>query len=227
MSNDTAPRPTAFGSYGYGWQQFRKYFLHLFLVALIGGIMTFPNWLAGPGYDSAAWVPLQILVAAYGLLIMPVINYGIAYVFLRYIRNENADIREIFQGFSGNYLNIVLANLLVVAIVIVGFILLIVPGIVFMVRLMFVQYLVMDKGLDPVAAIEKSWNMTRGYGWRIFGMLLLAIPIMLIGFCLLIVGAFFAWIWIAAAFAAMYYAVDREEQRRLDENGSAAPVAAQ
>ena len=37
----------------------------------------------------------------------------------------------------------------------------------------------MDKGLDPVAAIEKSWYMTRGHGWRIFGMYLLSFLVLL------------------------------------------------
>lgn len=68
-----------------------------------------------------------------------------------------------------NYLTIVLSYLLVAAIVIMGFILLIVPGIIFAIRLAFVPYLVMDKGLEPVAAVEKSWNMTRDHGWAIFG----------------------------------------------------------
>ena len=82
-----------------------------------------------------------------------------------------------------------LANLLVFAICGIGFVLLIVPGIIFACRLSFVPYLVMDKGLDPVAAIEKSWFMTRGHGWRIFGMYLLSILLFIVGFMLFIVGA--------------------------------------
>ena len=95
-------------------------------------------------------------------------------MYLRFMRDERANIGDIFQGFKKGYLNIILANLLVAAIVGIGLILLIVPGIIFACRLAFVRYLVMDKGLDPVAAIEKSWFMTRGHGWRIFGMYLLA-----------------------------------------------------
>ena len=109
--------------------------------------------------------------------------------------------------------------LLVGAIVIMGFILLIVPGIVFSIRLAFVPYLVMDKRLEPVAAVEKSWNMTRGHGWALFRMGLLAIPIFCVGLLLLGVGAFFAVIWIYAAIASMYHAVDLEEQTQLDMNG--------
>ena len=91
-----------------------------------------------------------------------------------------------------------LANLLVVAIVGIGLVLFVVPGIIFACRLAFVRYLVMDKGLDPVAAIEKSWIMTRGHGWRIFGMYLLAIVMFFFGLLLLIVGGLFALMWAGA-----------------------------
>ena len=85
----------------------------------------------------------------------------------------------------------------------------------------------MDKGLDPVAAIEKSWFMTRGHGWRIFGMFLLAIPMFLIGLLLIAVGAYFALMWVSAAFASLYYAVDLQDQARINQNGVApAEVAA-
>ena len=101
----------------------------------------------------------------------------------------------------------------------IGIVLFLIPGIIFACRLAFVPYLVMDKGLDPVAAIEKSWFMTRGHGWRIFGMFLLAIPMFFLGLLLIVVGAYFALMWVSAAFASLYYAVDLEEQARLNQNG--------
>jgi uncharacterized membrane protein len=137
------------------------------------------------------------------------------------MRNEKIDIKEMFSGFTSNYLNIILANLLTFAIVGLGFVFLIVPGIILACRLAFVPYLVMDKKLEPVAAVEKSWSMTRGHGWTIFGMGLLAILIVIAGLLCLIVGIFFALIWINTAFASIYYAIDIEEQKKLDLNGSA------
>jgi uncharacterized membrane protein len=163
----------------------------------------------------------QILVVAYNLLIMSVFRYGADFMYLRYMRDEPGEVVEMFAGFRNNYLNIVLAHLLVVAIVIMGVILLIVPGIVFAVRLSFVPYLVMDKGLEPVQAVEKSWSMTRGHSWAIFRLFLLAIPIFIGGLLLFAIGAIFALMWIGAAMASLYHAVDIEEQQRLDSNGEA------
>ena len=128
-------------------------------------------------------------------------------------------MKEMFDGFRHNYMNIILANLLTFAIIGIGIVFLIIPGIIIACRLAFVPYLVMDKNLDPVAAVEKSWEMTLGHGWKIFGIALMAIPVFIAGILCLIVGAIFAIIWIKAAFAAIYHAVDLEDQKKLEGNG--------
>lgn len=218
------PKATAFGSFAFGWQQLWKYLLHLFLIGVIVGVANAPvQPLFGhaEAFDSAGFVALNMLFAAYAILILPVVTYGGDWLYLRFMRDERPNIAGIFDGFKKNYLNIVLANLLVVAICGIGLLLFVIPGIIFACRLSFVRYLVMDKGLDPVAAIEKSWFMTRGHGWRIFGMYLLAIVMTICGLVLLVVGAIFAMMWAASAFASLYHAVDLQDQARLNQNGNA------
>ncbi len=212
------PIATISGSYSYGWQQMWKHFLYLFLVAVIVAFAGAPVAAIRESefVNTPGMIALQIFVAAYWLLLMPVINFGADLMYLRGIRNEKIIISDMFDGFKKNYLNIVLANLLMFAIIGLGFIFLIVPGIILACRLAFVPYLVMDKNLEPVAAVEKSWEMTRDYGWKIFGMGMLAIPVFILGLICLFVGVIFALIWISAAFAAMYHAVDLEEQKQLN-----------
>jgi hypothetical protein len=221
------PAPTLRRSYSYGWQQFTKYFLHLFLVGLIYAFAQMPTILSfGTGMPTLDSLLLAAFVSAYSLLVLPVISYGTDITVLGYVRDERADIRGVFGGFKTNYLNIVLANLLVVAIVGIGLVLFILPGIIFGCRLSFVTYLVMDKGLDPVAAIEKSWSMTRGHGWRIFFMYVLAIVLVGLGLLVVAIGAFFAMIWVSCAFAALYHAVDLAERAALNGTGSGGEVPA-
>ena len=218
VKEERRPKATITGSYGYGWQQMWKHFLYLFLVMVIVGVLNSPASVLqeSDGDLTAGLILLQILGAAYWLLFYSVVKYGGDLLYLRAIRNEKIEIREMFDGFKKNYVHIILANLLVFAIVGLGFVFLIIPGIILACRLAFVSYLVMDKNMDPVAAVEKSWEMTRGHGWQIFGMGLLAIPIVIGGLLCFIVGIIFAIIWISAAFAAMYHAVDLEEQQQLN-----------
>ena len=215
------PQTTVSGSYGYAWQQMWKYFLYLFLIIVIMAIAEAPSSvMKDADHDlDAGMIVLQILLAVYWLLILPVFDFGANLLFLRAMRNEQIDLKEMFSGFKNNYLNIILAHLIWVAIVGIGFVFLIVPGIILACRLAFIPYLVMDKNMEPVAAVEKSWEMTRGHGWKIFGMALLAILLVILGLLCLFVGIFFAIIWISGAFAALYHAIDLEEQKNLNGNG--------
>lgn len=212
-----SPIATASGSYSYGWQQLMKYFLYFFVITLIVGIADVPfskvrdmEW-----ENSPLTYGLQMLGMAYGILFLPVIKYGGDLLILRGIRNEELEIGELVVGFKTNYFNIVLAHLITTALIIIGFIFFIIPGIILACRLVFVSYLVMDKNLEPMAAIEKSWAMTRGHGWRIFGMFFMAIPIIIIGLVCFIIGVVVSFMWIHSAFAALYHAIGLQEEAML------------
>ncbi len=213
-----APHATISGSYRYAWQQLWRYFLYFFLVTLIVALFESPVSIVRDSEMEITpmTVILQIFAAAYFFLLFPVINYGGDLLYLHGIRNEKMEIEVLFQGFKTNYLNIILAHLLRFAIIGMGFVFLIIPGIVFACRLAFVSFLVMDKNMEPIAAVEKSWEMTRGHGWKIFGMALLAVPIFIGGLICFFVGAFVSVMWIGAAFTALYHAIDLEEQQKLD-----------
>jgi uncharacterized membrane protein len=111
-----------------------------------------------------------------------------------------------------NYLHIILANLLVFALVIMGCFALIIPGIIIGCRLAFVSYIIMDKKLDPIEAVELSWKLTRGHGWTIFFMGFVSIFIAIFGLLMLIVGIFPAIIWICSSFASLYESVLKEKE---------------
>jgi uncharacterized membrane protein len=140
-----------------------------------------------------------------------------AYVFLKVTRGEKFDVADVFTAFNNNYLQVILANLLTMAIVIAGIILLIIPGIIFACKLAFVPYLVMDKEMEAIDAVKTSWSMTKGHTLTIFLMGLLAIPIVLIGLLMLIVGIIPAAIWIEGAFAAIYLAADKKLNNHAEE----------
>ena len=216
------PHASVGRSYGYGWQQMKKYFIYLFLVVLILGVAEIPTGIAELDFEDGmepgpVFVFLQILAFIYWLLVWPVFQYGADNLFLKAARNETFEVKEMFEGFE-KYLNVILSNLLVSAVVVMGLILLIVPGIIVACRLAFVPYLVMDRDMEAIAAVEKSWQMTRGHAWKIFGLGLLAIPIAILGLLMLIVGLIPAVMWISTSFASLYYAVELKEQEALPES---------
>lgn len=209
--------PTIGGSFSYAWKKiFDKPFLYLLLAVIITGLLQGPfgiNW----KLDGHHWGPLLFLFPlilfglAYGFLFVPVIKYGENFLFLKAMRDEEPDLKILFEGFRKQYLNIVLANLIVSALTAIGFVMLIIPGIIIACRLAFVPYIVMDQNLDAIKAVEKSWQMTKGYGWTIFGMAILSFFILIGGLLVFGVGILVSFMWIHAAFATLYQAVSNSD----------------
>jgi uncharacterized membrane protein len=154
-----------------------------------------------------------LLAMLYTFLVAPVIKFGGNMIFVQSVRKIKPDFEYLIKGFMENYLNIVLANLLVFALVVLGFFALIIPGIIIGCRLMFVSYIIMDKKVDPIEAVEMSWRLTRGHAWQIFFMGFVSIFIVIFGLLMFIVGIFPAFIWISASFATLYESVLREKEK--------------
>ena len=196
-----------------GWQTMTQSFLRLFLITLILVAVDLPlmifEELAGDG-RSASEVYFELMGLAYIFLFIPVFNYGADLLFVQAARRESLQIKNILIGFN-NFLNIILANLLKLALIGIGIIALIIPGIIIACRLAFVSFLVMDKGMDPLAATETSWKLTRGHGWTIFGLGVTSFFVFIAGLLFFIVGAIPAAMWIKSTFASLYVAVLKEK----------------
>ena len=201
--------PDAGKSYSVGWDILRAFFVELLVVTIIFMVLSGPVSFVQWRMDSWEWflVPLVLFGITYGIFVAGPIEYGAKWVFLKAVRGERIEVRDIFVVFQKNYWNVVIANIVVSIIVGLGIVMLIVPGIIFACRLAFVPYLVVDREMDVMDALRVSWDMTRGYGWQIFLMGLLAIPIVILGLLCFFVGVFVSVMWISTAFAVMYHAV--------------------
>jgi uncharacterized membrane protein len=207
--------PTAGSAYSYGWKRMKKFFLDLFLISLIVGVVWMPLGMI-EGFDgrgTAGGAILHIFAFIYLLLLIHPIDYGAAFVFLKAARNEQFEVSDMFLPFQ-NYMNVVLAALLKGAIVGIGFAFFVIPGIIFACKLAFVKYLVMDRNMEPVEAVKESWRMTSGYSGDIFIIGLLAVPLAIAGLICFGVGIIPVIIWVRSAFAAMYYAVCKIEEKK-------------
>jgi uncharacterized membrane protein len=211
-------KPSIGGSFSFAWtKMFEKVFLPLLLAVIIVGLLNGPvgaTWKADGhlGWQFLLFFPVILFGMAYAFLFLPVIKYGEDYLFLKAMRDEELSLTTLFDGFKNQYLNIILANLIVTALVIIGFVMLIIPGIIIACRLVFVSYLVMDKNLEPMKAVEKSWQMTKGHGWTIFFMAIISFFLVIGGIIVFIFGVLISIMWIHSAFASLYQAILNEEE---------------
>ena len=200
--------PTYSGAFSHGWLTMKKYFIELLLVILVLILFSIPMGIVNSFVDriTFGYSSLTIFGIAYGMIVLGPISYGVNWLFLKAVRNEPFKTYDTFMAFQ-NIWNVVIANILVGVIVGIGFVLLIVPGIIFACRMAFVSFLVMDQKMEAIEAVKKSWEMTRGYSWTIFGMAIMSFFIAIAGLICLGVGILPAIIWIESSFASLYWAV--------------------
>ena len=199
-------RPDASDAFRTGWEALKKYFLEFLLVTLIVGALASLGSLfsRGGGFGSAG---ISMLL---GLLVSGPLSFGAAFFYLKAMRGDDFEIRDIFSPFRENYLQVVLAYFLYASIVMIGFFLLIIPGIIMAIRLSFVPYLVMDEKLEPIEAIKASWEMTKDFSGKIFLFGIMAIGVALLGLVCLIIGIIPAAMLIQASFASLYLGIRGE-----------------
>jgi uncharacterized membrane protein len=232
-------------SYNTGWKVMSDNFLRLLLVVIILSIITGPMGLFGNSnfsvdnfdFDSIPYSMddffkfgalglaaafLGMIGLLYYFLLVPIFKYGGKMMFVQSVRQLSPDFDMLINGFRKNYLNIVLANLLVTALVGIGIVCLFIPGIIIACRLAFTPYLVMDKGLDPIKAAEESWRLTRGHGWTIFFMGFISFFIYIAGFICFFIGVLVADMWVKSSYATLYQSVLIEKGLYQTETETAA-----
>lgn len=212
-NNQKNLNPTVGSSYGAGWDIMWKNFIALFVVFIIYSLISGPAVVVQWKIEEFHWfmLPLVLFGIGFGVFVSGPIGYSADWVFLKAVRSEKFEVKDLFSVFQRNYWNAVLGNILVAIIVGMGLVMLIIPGIVFACRLAFVPYLIVDREMEVSEALSKSWEMTKGYGWQIFFIGLLAIPIGLLGLLALFFGVIVSAIWTKTSFAVMYQAVVEKE----------------
>ncbi len=203
--------PTASACFEEAFSLMKKNFWILVLIVFMRWAIEAPIWFMGLGGRSSDTYQLtfsifELIEISYYFAVGAVFSYGIALVFLKTVRKETLVFEDVLLGFK-NYSRVVLSNLVTVLIIVLGFFL-VIPGIFFACRLIFVPYLIMDKKHGVVKSIKLSYYMTKGYFWTIFSMAILSFGIIILGLVLLGFGILISFVWINAAFAVLYNAAE-------------------
>lgn len=200
---------SAIDTFRKGWEVTAAGFGLLLGIVILHSIIRLPsdsldNIALRMGIELPWWTGL--IQMAYSIFVVGPISMSVAWVFLRAVRKERIDVADMFAVFHRNYLPAVGAGLLKAILIVIGFILLIVPGVYLACRLALVEYLIVDRRMGVIEALNESWTMTAGgRSWTILLMFVLAIPIYLVGLLALCVGVIVSVMWVSAAFAVLYY----------------------
>ncbi len=152
----------------------------LVIFAIFGTAGFFSFFLGG---DIVSFDLLTVLLILIGFLLLMVVNIWVSAALVFMVREEYAKsgIKEILlmvRNKLASYAWVVILESLAVTL---GFILFIIPGIIFSIWLAFSQYAFVMEDKKGIKALSYSKELVRGYWWPIFGRLcILALGTMLI-----------------------------------------------
>ncbi len=170
---------------------FRRLFTLTTVLAFLGLIPTvFLVWGANdttsfdmPTLDAIAhrfispYGGLLSIVTVIGLLPQAMLLKRVALAARGSAEARDAELRQALRVWPWMLLALVIYGLVVA----LGMMMVLIPGVILALSLMFVEYGVVLDGLKPIAALNASHNLVWGHWWRTFGLLLMVtIPPLLI-----------------------------------------------
>lgn len=132
---------------------------------------------------------LAVLLSLAFTVLTLFLEIGFIKIVLKLIDGHKAEITELW-AYPQYLLRMIGATILYSLIVVVGFILLIIPGIYLALRLQFYSYYIVDKNAPAVDSLRMSWKATEGNVINIFLFALLLIALNILGALALLIGLF-------------------------------------
>jgi len=176
---------SASGSIQAGWKTFKKrpgFFIGSMLIIFV--VVGIVSAIFGQ-YENQGTV--SVLASLGNLLVETLVDIGIVAFALKAVDHpESVRLADLWH--PRHYFQYLAAVVLTGIAVIVGFALLIVPGIIVMLMLLFVKYAVVDQKLGPIEAIKESARLTKGHRVDLLVLLILALLVNIAGALCLLVG---------------------------------------
>lgn len=173
-----------------GWNKFKEcpwlfISIPLVLLAIAMGIGIVEDAL-GLFFSASQ---MELIISAESFVTTMLMSVGIGALYLKaHAATETATLRDLwnpkpFWRYAG-------VSILGGAAILLGFVLLIVPGIIIALAFSLAGLLVIEKGLGPIEALKESVRLTKGHRLALFKLSLANIGINILGVCALVVGLF-------------------------------------
>lgn len=172
----------------YGFEKTKKKLLFFFTLLVIVAFVFLLTQVVHSFGEADGGLLSLFIINIVSWVVNVLIGMGLTRITLDVVDDKKPKLTDLLH--TKNFVSYVIGSIVRGLIAFVGFLLLIIPGIIFSIRLQFVTYLIIDRGMGPIDAIKKSWDMTRGQTWNLFLFWLLLLLVNLVGLLLLFVGLF-------------------------------------
>ena len=166
----------------------------LWPVLIIAAISSISSLLLkGQGdYDMNKVSAADTIISLVISLITALITAGYTKYVLDYVRNDKFNSNTIIETIKEKWLNIIIVGILEAIIISLGFIFLIVPGIILALAYSFAEYIVVDSNENGPDVLKKSREMMKGYKLDYFVFILSFIGWIILGLCTC--GLLYIWV---------------------------------
>lgn len=158
-------------------------------VAYVAGRVSESNPESEVG-SEIGFIILTIFIQILGQVLTIYLTLGFTRFGLNFVSGKEADIHMLF-GEGRLLLRAIAANILYALAVVVGLLLLIIPGIYVAVRLSQFQNAMVDRNMGIQESLNYSFEITRGNFWQLVGFSVVVFLINLLGMIVLCVGLLF------------------------------------
>ena len=154
----------------------------LCLPFLLAGALINHFFFSARGGEPPDSNAVYLFSMAVNLALYPIYTAALIHLMARQARNELPANTELVAAALQQYAPFLLLSLMAMALVWMGFLLFIIPGIWVAVRLSFAEFFLVLEGTDPRTAMVKSFHATRRYFTPILAALaLFALPVFILG----------------------------------------------
>jgi hypothetical protein len=158
------------------WDLYRRFASHFLLIAFVIYVIT------------AVLVALLSLAGVVGAILGAILSFAATYVVqaslikaVQDVRDGRVDLdlRETVQAASPYILPVIGASILAGIGITIGFVLLVVPGLILLTFWCLIIPFIVLGGSGVFASFGNSWRTVRGYAWRVFGTYVLVFLILI------------------------------------------------
>ena len=159
-----------------------------YVIALIiyGAISTAITFVQEASVETSVGGMASLIEIIITLVLFP-LGVGLGLLGIRRAAGKDTPVNTLWEPYS-HALPLIVMFILMAVLVVAGFFLLVLPGIYLSIAYSFAPYLIVEKNMGVWQALETSRKAITQYWWRYFGLMIVALVLIIIGAIPLLIG---------------------------------------
>jgi hypothetical protein len=186
----------------FGWNTMKNNFWFFFGILVVAWVVVYIPYIIGSLLRNTSFL-FYLLFTLIGWAVQLMVSIGLIRISLKFYSGETPEFNDLFR-FKGYFWRYLGGSLLLAIMVMVGFMLFIIPGVIWAILFQFYAFLIIDKNLGIMDSFKRSGEITKSVRWKLLGFGLLLVLINYLGVLVFLVGLFatipttmlaYAWVY--------------------------------